>query len=61
MSLVLDSFLLPQWRTVTSETSIPVTPVPPSEHVRPDSLQEIPLYRTSREITMFREAFQELM
>jgi len=46
---------------VTPETLIPVTPVPPSEDVRHYSLQETPLYRISREITMFREAFQEFL
>jgi len=40
MSLALYYVLLLQWRTVTSETLIPVTPVPPSEDVRHDSLQE---------------------
>jgi len=33
--------------------------LPPCEDVRHDSLQETPFHRTSREITVFREAFQE--
>ena len=32
-----------------------------TKHVRCDSLQEIPLYRTSREITMLREDFPEFL
>jgi hypothetical protein len=33
----------------------------PRENIRHDLLQEIPFYRISREITMFRKAFQEFL
>jgi len=52
--------LLHQWY-VTSWALKPAITFPTWEEVRHDSLQEIPLYRTSREITMFREAFQEFL
>jgi hypothetical protein len=34
---------------------------PPQKDVRDDSVQQIPLYKTSRDINMFREAFQEFL
>jgi len=39
----------------------PVTSFPPRKDVRNYSLQEIPFYRISMKITMFREAFQEFL
>jgi len=49
--------------TVTSDllNLIPVTPFPPSDDVRHDSVEEIPSYKTSTDIIMFRETFQEFL
>ena len=52
--------LLHQWPVIPSALK-PVTSFPPRKDVRNYSLQEIPFYRISMKITMFREAFQEFL
>ena len=61
LPLVLDSLSLLHQRLVRSKVSKPVASFPPRQDIRHDSLQEIPFYSTSMEITMFKEASQELM
>jgi len=59
MPLAANSLsLLYQW-PVTSWALKPVTSFPPWRDVRHNTVQEIPFHRSSREITMSKEAFQK--
>ena len=55
-----DSPLQHQW-PVTLYALKPDITLPPWKDIRHESLQEIHSYRTSSEITIFREAFQEFL